>query len=178
MSALLLLTERRAEGRGEVFNLVDDQPITAREAYAWLSMLLKKPMPPPGIPAAPRKRGESNKRVSNKKLRSSGRERTNFQISANDRGWIYRTRKNKSRRDCARAKLAKRKPSNATFGANTVTSHCRRSKPKRSIKSGMLMNARSKTARSISQPNQPGQTILIREGSQTLIFAACRKYAG
>ncbi|PZR77094.1 MAG: hypothetical protein DLM73_00465 [Chthoniobacterales bacterium] len=72
VSAVLLLAERRVECQGEVFNLVDDQPITAREAYGWLSMRLKKPMPPPGIPAAPRKRGESNKRVSNKKLRALG----------------------------------------------------------------------------------------------------------
>lgn len=72
VSALLLLTERRTEGQGEIFNLVDDQPITAREAYGWLSMQLKKPMPPPGNPATPRKRGAGNKRVSNEKLRALG----------------------------------------------------------------------------------------------------------
>jgi nucleoside-diphosphate-sugar epimerase len=88
VSALLLLAERRAECRGEIYNLVDDHPITPREAYAWLSSELKKgaesfpsatwergsgkPSPTEGNPATPRKRGESNKRVSNQKLRALG----------------------------------------------------------------------------------------------------------
>jgi nucleoside-diphosphate-sugar epimerase len=71
-SALLLLAERRAECAGEIYNVVDDHPITPREAYTWLSSELKRPLPPEGNSAAPRKRGESNKRVSNQKLRAVG----------------------------------------------------------------------------------------------------------
>jgi nucleoside-diphosphate-sugar epimerase len=72
VSALLLLADRRAECAGEVYNLVDDHPITPREAYTWLSSELKRPLPPEGNPAARRKRGESSKRVSNHKLRALG----------------------------------------------------------------------------------------------------------
>jgi nucleoside-diphosphate-sugar epimerase len=72
VSALLLLADRRAECAGEIYNLVDDHPITPREAYTWLSSELKRPFPPEGNPAARRKRGESNKRVSNHKLRALG----------------------------------------------------------------------------------------------------------
>lgn len=72
VSALLLLAERRAECAGEIYNVVDDHPITPREAYTWLSSELKRPLPPAGNSAAPRKRGESNKRVSNQKLRALG----------------------------------------------------------------------------------------------------------
>ena len=72
VSALLLLAERRVECAGEIYNVVDDHPITLREAYTWLSSELKRPLPPSGNPAAPRKRGENNKRVSNQKLRVLG----------------------------------------------------------------------------------------------------------
>lgn len=84
VSALFLLAERRAECAGEIYNLVDDYPITPREVYEWLSSELKKRaesfpsatwepgLPPAGDSATPRKRGESNKRVSNQKLRSLG----------------------------------------------------------------------------------------------------------
>jgi nucleoside-diphosphate-sugar epimerase len=72
VSALLLLAERRLEGAGEIFNVVGDQPIRAREAYEWLSSRLEKPVPVPARSARERKRGESNKHVSNKKLRALG----------------------------------------------------------------------------------------------------------
>jgi nucleoside-diphosphate-sugar epimerase len=72
VSALLFLVERRAEFAREIYNVVDDHPITPREAYAWLSSQLKRSLPPAGKPATPRKRGESNKRVSNRKLRALG----------------------------------------------------------------------------------------------------------
>jgi hypothetical protein len=45
-----------------------------REAYEWLSLRLEKPLPLPVAPAPERKRGESNKRVSNEKLRGLGWE--------------------------------------------------------------------------------------------------------
>jgi nucleoside-diphosphate-sugar epimerase len=74
VSALLLLAERRAECAGEIYNLVDDRPIAPREAYTWLSSELKRPLPPVENPTEPRKRGESNKRVSNRKLHALGWE--------------------------------------------------------------------------------------------------------
>ncbi|MEY2558630.1 MAG: hypothetical protein QOE34_2055, partial [Verrucomicrobiota bacterium] len=45
-----------------------------REVYEWLSSHLERPLPPPGKVETEKKRGESNKRVSNKKLRSIGWE--------------------------------------------------------------------------------------------------------
>jgi nucleoside-diphosphate-sugar epimerase len=72
VSALLLLAGRRAECAGEIYNLVDNHPITPREAYTWLSSELKRPLPPVESPSEPRKRGDSNKRVSNRKLRALG----------------------------------------------------------------------------------------------------------
>ncbi|MEY2561117.1 MAG: hypothetical protein QOG51_1532 [Verrucomicrobiota bacterium] len=72
VSALLLLAERRTEFAGEIYNVVDDHPITPRDAYAWLSAELKRPLPSEGKSAASPKRGESNKRVSNQRLRAIG----------------------------------------------------------------------------------------------------------
>jgi nucleoside-diphosphate-sugar epimerase len=59
---------------GEIYNTVDNEPVTQRQFFEWLSATLKKPMPP-SAPADPnRKRGLTNKRVSNAKLRSTGYE--------------------------------------------------------------------------------------------------------
>ncbi len=56
-----------------IFNVADDQPITQRDAYVWLATKLHRPLPE--ITArAERKRGASNKRVSNRKLRALGWE--------------------------------------------------------------------------------------------------------
>ncbi len=71
VTAMLLLAQRREEWRGEIFNVVADQPITGSDAYAWLSPRLRKPVPV-ASENAPSKRGESNKRVSNHKLRTLG----------------------------------------------------------------------------------------------------------
>jgi nucleoside-diphosphate-sugar epimerase len=71
VSALFLLAEQRANLGGQTFNVVDDQPILARDAYEWLSARLQQPFTTGNV-AAERKRGESNKRVSNKKLRALG----------------------------------------------------------------------------------------------------------
>ena len=70
-SALLLLARREERG---IFNLVGDEPITTREAYEWLSSRLGKPLPPSAKRTEARKRGASNKRVSNRKLRTLGWE--------------------------------------------------------------------------------------------------------
>jgi nucleoside-diphosphate-sugar epimerase len=74
VSALLLLVKERAACRGEIFNLVGDQPIPAGEAYDWLSSRLNKPLAPALEAPFPWKRGESNKHVSNQKLRGLGWE--------------------------------------------------------------------------------------------------------
>lgn len=72
-AALLLLAERRGQLDGEkIFNIADDLPMTGGEVYAALSELLKKPLPPPATEGFSRKRGDSNKRVSNAKLRQLG----------------------------------------------------------------------------------------------------------
>ncbi len=72
VSALLLLADRRADCQGEIFNVVGDQPVQASAAYEWLSARLKRPLVSDAAGARPRKRGESNKRVSNRKLRALG----------------------------------------------------------------------------------------------------------
>lgn len=73
VSALFLLAEGGADLGGQIYNVVDDQPILRSEAYRWLSAHLQESLPAGGV-AAERKRGDSNKRVSNKKLRALGWE--------------------------------------------------------------------------------------------------------
>jgi nucleoside-diphosphate-sugar epimerase len=70
-SALLLLLSREAEG-AQIYNVVDDQPILQSEGYRWLAQRLNRPPPPIGRSMQGRKRGDSNKRVSNAKLRALG----------------------------------------------------------------------------------------------------------
>jgi len=56
---------------GEIYNAVDDEPVTQANFYLWLAGSLGK-YPPPSVPedpAALRKRGATNKRVSNRKLK-------------------------------------------------------------------------------------------------------------
>lgn len=72
-AALLLLAESGADLGGQIYNVVDDQPLRRSDAYQWLSAHFQKPLPVGKI-AAGRKRGDSNKRVSNKKLRALGWE--------------------------------------------------------------------------------------------------------
>ena len=72
-SGLVFLAERKEDLGGEIYNLVDDQPILLGEACRWLSARLPR-LSPTGEVALGRKRGESNKRVSNKKLRALGWE--------------------------------------------------------------------------------------------------------
>jgi nucleoside-diphosphate-sugar epimerase len=54
-----------------LYNVVDDEPIRLSEAYRWLAETLNRPLPSGKMPAK-RKRGASNKRVSNAKLRALG----------------------------------------------------------------------------------------------------------
>jgi nucleoside-diphosphate-sugar epimerase len=72
VSALLLVADRRAECRGEIFNVVADEPVKASAAYEWLSTQVKMPLVSDAADAGQRKRGDSNKQVSNRKLRALG----------------------------------------------------------------------------------------------------------
>ncbi len=58
----------------QIVNVVDHEPRTQRECYEWLARKLGRPLPPSVARAARRKRGASNKRVSNRKLRTLGWE--------------------------------------------------------------------------------------------------------
>jgi nucleoside-diphosphate-sugar epimerase len=66
----LLVTQTAAHG--EIFNVVDGAPMLQGECYRWLATKLNRPAPPVGERTAEPKRGRSNKRVSNAKLRALG----------------------------------------------------------------------------------------------------------
>jgi nucleoside-diphosphate-sugar epimerase len=69
-SAITHLIDRGVPG--EIYNVTDDEPVTQVDYFQWLSHQLARPMPP-SAPADPaRKRGATNKRVSNAKLKSTG----------------------------------------------------------------------------------------------------------
>ena len=70
-AALFLLLSRKAEG-AQIYNVVDDQPILQSECYRWLAQRLNRPLPSIGRSTQERKRGDSNKRVSNASLRALG----------------------------------------------------------------------------------------------------------
>lgn len=57
---------------GRVYNVADNEPVTQRDFLAWLAAQLGLPMPGPAAPdeARPRRRGATNKRVSNRRLRA------------------------------------------------------------------------------------------------------------
>ena len=57
---------------GEVYNVADDQPLLQSECYRWLAQELGRSIPPIATSPAQRKRGASNKRVNNAKLRGLG----------------------------------------------------------------------------------------------------------
>jgi nucleoside-diphosphate-sugar epimerase len=69
--AIQLLVNRQ-ESVSQIYNVVDDHPMLLSECYRWLAAELKRPLPPTGVSPTKRKRGGSNKRVSNAKLRASG----------------------------------------------------------------------------------------------------------
>jgi len=70
-AALFLLLSRKTEG-AQIYNVVDDQPILQSECYRWLAQRLNRPLPSIGRSTQERKRGDSNKRVSNANLRALG----------------------------------------------------------------------------------------------------------
>ena len=55
-----------------IYNVADDSPATQRAFYEWLAAHFQKPLPPSGPVDTSRKRGSTNKRVSNAKLRALG----------------------------------------------------------------------------------------------------------
>jgi len=58
--------------RREIFNASDSAPMTQREIYQKLCGVLKRPLPPSMPPDLNRKRGWTDKRVSNAKLLNAG----------------------------------------------------------------------------------------------------------
>jgi len=70
-AGIQFLSERNESG-GQIYNLVDNEPILQSECYRWLAAKLNRPLSPAGRSTSKRKRGESNKRVSNAKLRAVG----------------------------------------------------------------------------------------------------------
>ncbi|HJX26005.1 MAG TPA: NAD-dependent epimerase/dehydratase family protein, partial [Chthoniobacterales bacterium] len=70
-AALFLLLNRRID-KAQIYNVVDDEPILQSECYRWLAEKLNRSLPSVGKSASGRKRGRSNKRVSNGKLRRLG----------------------------------------------------------------------------------------------------------
>lgn len=71
-SALFLLLGQEPQERAQIYNVVDDEPMLRSECYRWLAQRLNRPLPPIGQSQQQGKRGDSNKRVSNAKLRRLG----------------------------------------------------------------------------------------------------------
>ena len=71
-SALFLLMNREPQPHGEIYNVVDDQPVLRSDCYRWLAQRLNRPLPAIKKSEQPRKRGDTNTRVSNFKLRQLG----------------------------------------------------------------------------------------------------------
>jgi nucleoside-diphosphate-sugar epimerase len=70
-SGLLLLANGEWQ-EAQIYNVVDDEPILQSDCYRWLAKRLNRPLPPIRELTEQRKRGDTNKRVSNAKLRSLG----------------------------------------------------------------------------------------------------------
>jgi nucleoside-diphosphate-sugar epimerase len=69
--ALFLLLNQEVQGN-RIYNVVDDRPMLQSDCYRWLAQRLNRPLPSIRKSAGQRKRGDSNKRVSNAKLRGLG----------------------------------------------------------------------------------------------------------
>ncbi len=56
---------------GEIYNAVDDEPVSQLNFFQWLAQAVDKPLPPSALenPGENRRRGATNKRVSNRKLK-------------------------------------------------------------------------------------------------------------
>lgn len=69
VGAAIVALERGEPGR--IYNVADDEPVSQLEFFRWLAEQLHKPLPPyaSAEESANRKRGVTNKRVSNRRLR-------------------------------------------------------------------------------------------------------------
>jgi nucleoside-diphosphate-sugar epimerase len=67
-----IITALKSGRPGEIYNAVDDEPVSQRTFFEWLAGSLDKDLPPsvPEDTEAIRKRGVTNKRVSNRKLKT------------------------------------------------------------------------------------------------------------
>jgi nucleoside-diphosphate-sugar epimerase len=70
-AALFSLLDRQPSATG-IYNVVDDGPTLQSECYRWLAVRLNGALPLSGRSTSTGKRGQSNKRVSNAKLRRMG----------------------------------------------------------------------------------------------------------
>jgi len=70
-SAIQLLLKSTVTA-GQIYNVVDNEPISLSACYCWLAARLNRPLASKEASGSKHKRGESNKRVSNAKLRSLG----------------------------------------------------------------------------------------------------------
>ncbi len=68
VGAIIAALDRGEPGR--IYNVVDDEPVTQLDCFQWLAQRTGKPFPPlSNEPSSHRKRGASNKRVSNERLK-------------------------------------------------------------------------------------------------------------
>ncbi len=70
----LLQGDIRDSAKGEIFNVADDTPLTQRECFEGLAAMFGKPVPPEAEPNKQRKRAWTNKRVTARKLKTTGWE--------------------------------------------------------------------------------------------------------
>jgi nucleoside-diphosphate-sugar epimerase len=71
-AAALRVLLKSTAAAGEIYNAVDDQSILQSECYRWLATKLNRSLTSSKGSTSSGKRGESNKRVSNARLRSTG----------------------------------------------------------------------------------------------------------
>lgn len=70
-SGLFLLVSREWQ-KTQIYNVVDDEPMLQSDCYRWLARRLNRPLPLIRKSTEQRKRGNTNKRVSNAKLQNLG----------------------------------------------------------------------------------------------------------
>jgi len=68
----IIIAALRAAPAGEIFNAADNESVTQLQYFEWLAGVLKRPLPPrlPAETEVWRRRGPTNKRVSNAKLQA------------------------------------------------------------------------------------------------------------
>ncbi len=74
IAAAISLLSNHPNCAGQIFNVTDGNPKLVSRCYEWLARTLGRPLPDPNASSPPqvRKRGESNKRVSNARLKEAG----------------------------------------------------------------------------------------------------------